>query len=193
MNHVRRALGFVAFAVSLAQTWSSTAAAQGAARSRSAALLIGAGAGRYPFTPLPGARDSKPLSAMLTAGVEGEFADNWNWLVEGEFAFNPGACADVCPSTGPAATASVQRRIIAEAPERIGIAFGPSLFYTDFDGAEVGAGVRMDIGVLRRIGPRLGVQYGLLSGGHSLATVHVMLRLGNLRPAASRPISTPQE
>jgi hypothetical protein len=80
MNHVRRALGFVAFAVSLAQTWSSTAAAQGAASSRSAALLIGAGAGRYPFTPLPGARDSKPLSAMLTAGVEGEFADNWNWL-----------------------------------------------------------------------------------------------------------------
>lgn len=179
MQHAWRTLGSIAFAVSFVLASASTANAQGAPRSRSAALLIGAGVGRYPFTPLPGARDSKPLSAMLTAGVEGEFTDYWNWIVEGQFAFNPGACADVCPNTGGAATASVQRRIIDDAPERIGIAFGPSLYYTDFNGAEMGAGVRMDFGVLRRVGPRLGVQYGLLSGGHSLATVHLMLRLGN--------------
>lgn len=179
LSHLKRRLGPIVVAAALAHTTPSLADAQSVERSRSAALLVGLGAGRYPYSPLPGSRDSRPLRATLTAGGEAEFANDWQWLVEGQLAFSPGVCSDVCPGAGVAAAAAVQRRVIDDAPERIGIAFGPALFYTDFNGAEAGAGVRMDFGVLRGVGPRLGVQYGRLSGGHDIATVHVMLRLRN--------------
>lgn len=178
MNLIWRRLGPIVLAAVLAHTTPSLADAQRVERGRSGALLVGLGAGRYPYSPLPGSRDSRPLRATLTAGGEAEFANGWQWLVEGQLAFSPGVCSDVCPGAGVAAAAAVQRRVIDDAPERIGIAFGPALFYTDFNGAEAGAGVRMDFGVLRGVGPRLGVQYGRLSGGHDIATVHVMLRLG---------------
>lgn len=169
-----------ALALLLSSCAFNEAAAQNASKvDRSSEFSVGLGVGRLPFDPLPNSRTTKPLRAILSIGGGTEFRRDLQWYAEGQLGFSPGVCSDVCPGAGVLGAVAVQRRIIDDAPERVGLAVGPALYYSSFDGANAGVGVRMDFGFLRGVGPKLGTQYGILSSGKTVATVHLMIRLGN--------------
>ena len=128
---------------------------------RHAGLLVGVGTARYPRP-----RDVEDGSvtgqhAVLSIGLEVPAGERWFLAPSIGGGFLPGACGGGCaPPSGIVSLAA--RRALG--PTDAGLALGPSVERTWFDGARTGIGVSAVVGELRGTGARFQVRFHRLSG-----------------------------
>lgn len=125
--------------------------------------LMSSGPSQAEFPVLGASLDYRVSSRMVLEGIA-------------SFGFETGACADLCTRSGYVTEAAVL--FSPAAPQSWGVAVGPTMGVAAFDGTQLGAGIRANLGRLRGSGPRAAAHFLQLTDGRHVAGVYASIRFG---------------